>query len=139
MLTQHLLTTTISVFMISISYQIMFLLFISFDFFHRNWKYLIFFCFRLNIFKSKVSHLRLIVSKKWNFICDASRNLVPFVQICTTFVQHLYNTEKMKNSILEIPRIPQTLNINNSRPTNAKSINLHTIRKLVEYSLKTFS
>ena len=32
--------------------------------------------------------------------------------------------------------IPQTLNINNSRTTRSKSINLYTIRKLIEYSLK---
>ena len=32
--------------------------------------------------------------------------------------------------------IPQTLNINNSRTTKAKPINLHTIRKLIEYSIK---
>ena len=35
-----------------------------------------------------------------------------------------------------MPIIPQTLNINNLRTTSAKSINLHTIRKLIEYSLK---
>ena len=29
--------------------------------------------------------------------------------------------------------IPQTLNVNNSRIARAKSINLHTIRKLIEY------
>ena len=34
--------------------------------------------------------------------------------------------------------IPQTLNINNLRITSAKCINLHTIRKLPEYSLKKF-
>ena len=34
-----------------------------------------------------------------------------------------------------MPIITQTLNINNLRTTSAKSINLHTIRKLVEYSL----
>ena len=39
-------------------------------------------------------------------------------------------------SIFEMPIITQTLNINNLRTTSAKSINLHTIRKLVEYSLK---
>ena len=44
--------------------------------------------------------------------------------------------EKLKNSIFEMPVIPQTLKINNSRTTRAKSINLHTIRKLIEYSLK---
>ena len=35
-----------------------------------------------------------------------------------------------------MPIITQTLNINNLRSTSAKSINLHTIRKLAEYSLK---
>ena len=32
--------------------------------------------------------------------------------------------------------IPQTLNISNLRTTSAKSINLHTIRKLIKYSLE---
>ena len=44
--------------------------------------------------------------------------------------------EKLKNSIFEMPIIAQTLNINNLRTVSAKSINLHTIRKLTEYSLK---
>ena len=44
--------------------------------------------------------------------------------------------EKLKNSIFEMPIIPQTLNINNSRTTRAKSTNLHTVRKLIEYSFK---
>ena len=44
--------------------------------------------------------------------------------------------EKLENSIFEMLIIQQTLNINNSRTTRAKSINLHTIRKLIEYSLK---
>ena len=35
-----------------------------------------------------------------------------------------------------MPIIPKTLNINNLRTTIAKYINLHTIRKLIEYSLK---
>ena len=43
--------------------------------------------------------------------------------------------EKLKNSIFEMPIITQTLNLNNLRTTSAKSINLHTVRKLVEYSL----
>ena len=46
--------------------------------------------------------------------------------------------EKLKNSIFEMPINPQTLNINNLRTTNGNSINLHTIRKLVEHSLKMF-
>ena len=44
--------------------------------------------------------------------------------------------EKLKNLIFEMPIIPQTLSINNLRTTRAKSINLHTIRKLIEYSFK---
>ena len=44
--------------------------------------------------------------------------------------------EKLKNLIFEMPIIPQILNINNLRTTSAKSINLPTIRKLIEYSLK---
>ena len=35
-----------------------------------------------------------------------------------------------------MPIITQTLNINNLRTTGTKSVNLHTLRKLVEYSLK---
>ena len=35
-----------------------------------------------------------------------------------------------------MPIIPQTLNINISRTTSAKSIKLQTIRKLIKYSLK---
>ena len=44
--------------------------------------------------------------------------------------------EKLKNLIFEMSIITQTLSINNLRTTSAKSINLHDIRKLVEYSLK---
>ena len=44
--------------------------------------------------------------------------------------------EKLKNSIFEMPIITQTWNINNLRTTRANSINLDTIKMLVEYSLK---
>ena len=44
--------------------------------------------------------------------------------------------EKLKNVIFEMPIIPQNLNINNLRAAKAKSINLHTIRKLIKYSFK---
>ena len=44
--------------------------------------------------------------------------------------------EKLKNSVFEMPIIPQTLNINNLRTTSAKSINLQKIRKLIENYLK---
>ena len=45
----------------------------------------------------------------------------------------------MKNSIFEMPIIPQTLSINNLGTTSAKSIDLNTIRKLVEYSLNNLT
>ena len=35
-----------------------------------------------------------------------------------------------------MPIIPQTLSIKNLRTTNAKSMNMHVLRKLIEYSLK---
>lgn len=46
-----------------------------------------------------------------------------------------FSTEKkMKKSIFEIPKIPETLNINNQRTTKAKSIKLDIIIKLIEYT-----
>ena len=47
--------------------------------------------------------------------------------------------ETLKNSIFEMPIIPQILNINILRTTSVKFIKLHTIRKLNEYSLKKSS
>ena len=47
-----------------------------------------------------------------------------------------FTSGKLKNSIFGMPIISSTLNISNLRATSAKSINLHTIRKLIEYSLK---
>ena len=40
--------------------------------------------------------------------------------------------EKLKNSIFEIPIVPQTLRIDNLRTTSAKSINLVTVCNLIE-------
>ena len=59
-----------------------------------------------------------------------------FVVVIKTHALTLSVPEKLKKSIFEMPIIPQTFNINNLRPTSAKSINLHTIRKLTEYFLK---
>ena len=42
--------------------------------------------------------------------------------------------EKLKSSIFEMPVISQTLNINNTKTTSAKSIKLYTFRKLIEYT-----
>ena len=44
--------------------------------------------------------------------------------------------KNLKNMFFEISINPQTLNINNYKTTNAESINLDIIRKLIEYSLK---
>lgn len=41
--------------------------------------------------------------------------------------------KNLKISIFEIPKFIYTLNINNKKTTDAKSINLGTIRKLIEY------
>ena len=54
-----------------------------------------------------------------------------FLQMLTLSV-----LEKLKNSIFKMPIIAQTLKINNLRTTSAKSVNLHTMRKLVKYLLK---
>ena len=59
-----------------------------------------------------------------------------FVVVIKTHALTLSVPEKLKNSIFEMPIIPQIFNINNLRPTSAKSINLDTIRKLTEYFLK---
>ena len=49
---------------------------------------------------------------------------------------YYFSTGKIDKGDFEMPVIPQTLNINNMRTASAKSINLHNIRKLTEYSLK---
>ena len=58
-----------------------------------------------------------------------------FFKFCLT----LSVPKKFKNSIFEMPIIPQTSNINNLRGRSAKSINLHTVRKVIKYSLKKVS
>ena len=45
--------------------------------------------------------------------------------------------EKWRNLIFEMPIILQILDINNLRTKSAKSINLHIIRKLIKYCLKS--
>ena len=59
-----------------------------------------------------------------------------FICFTPTFSWTLSVLEKLKNSIFEISIIPQTLNIDNSRTTSSKSINLDIIRKHIEYSFK---
>ena len=49
------------------------------------------------------------------------------------FCLNLSVPEKLNNSIFEMPIITQILNTNNLKNISAKSITLHTIRKLVEY------
>ena len=52
------------------------------------------------------------------------------------FFFNYFSTGKIDKLDFEMPIIPQTLNINNLRATSTKSINLYSIRKLIEYSLK---
>ena len=63
---------------------------------------------------------------------DINKGSFPNVNFALT----LSVPEKLKDSISEMAIITETLNIHNLRTTSAKSINLHTIRKLVEYSFK---
>ena len=42
-------------------------------------------------------------------------------------------SEKLKNSICEMLIFPKALSVNKMRHVKAKSINLHTRRKLIEY------
>ena len=44
--------------------------------------------------------------------------------------------ENLNNSIFEKPIISQILAINNSRTIRAKSVNLHTLRKWIEYNFQ---
>ena len=44
--------------------------------------------------------------------------------------------QELKILIFEMQIFPQTLNINNLKTTSAKSISMHTIGKLIKYSLK---
>ena len=77
-----------------------------------------------NLFKVLEKWLIYKLRRFW-MVCN-------FFWFCVT----LSVPQKIKNSIFEMPIILQTLNISNLRTTSAKSINLHTIRKLIEYSLK---
>ena len=77
-----------------------------------------------NLFKVLEKWLIYKLRRFW-MVCN-------FFWFCVT----LSVPQKIKNSIFEMPIILQTLNINNLRTTSAKSINLHTIRKLIEFSLK---
>ena len=45
---------------------------------------------------------------------------------------------KYSDFVVSLEGFPQTLNIHNVRTTSVKSINLHTIRKLIEDSSKNF-
>ena len=55
---------------------------------------------------------------------------------CFFFFFNYFSTGKFDKRDFEMPIIPQTLKINNMRTASAKFINLHNIRKLIEYSLK---
>ena len=44
--------------------------------------------------------------------------------------------ENLKILIFDMPIILQIVTVNNSKTTRAKSVNLHTIRKFIEYTFK---
>ena len=71
--------------------------------------------------------------EKWlNYKLTKVWNVFKFFSFCLT----VSVLEKLENLIFEMPIVTQTSNINNLRTTSANSFNLHTISKLVEYSLK---
>ena len=55
-----------------------------------------------------------------------------YVQVCMYLK---YSYEACRNILI----LPKNLNINNLRTTSAKSINLHTIRTLIQYSFLFFA
>ena len=89
---------------------------------------------RITLFAWKSFHSAqsIIVLTQFSIPTWSSEIICSWNRFCLT----LSVPEKLKNSIFEMPIIPQTLNINNSTTTRTKSINPHTIRKLIEYSLK---
>ena len=82
--------------------------------------------------KKNIDNLLKLLEEWWTYKLRRFWMVFNFFWFCLT----LSVTKKLKNSIFEMPIITQTLNINNLRTTGTKSINLHTLRKLVEYSLK---
>ena len=88
----------------------------------------------------KSLHPSTLFGKSWCYCVGMSWYTAPFISRCVPlYLLHkvllpaltLSLLEKLKNSIYEMPIIQQTSNINNSRITRPKSINLHTIRKLI--------
>ena len=73
----------------------------------------------------------------WNNQLHLVMNLsVSLVKQLNTWSLTLWVPEILENSIFGTPITPQLLKINNLGTTSAKSINLHTIRKLIKCSLK---
>ena len=72
----------------------------------------------------------------WNCLKSDWLRRFGMVSIFFWFCLTLSVSEKLKNSIFEMLIITQDLNINNLRTRSGKSINLHIIKKLVDYSLK---
>ena len=77
----------------------------------------------------------------WNYLkCDWLTSLGGFEWFLILFLI-LFNlsvvSEKLKNLVYEMPIISLALNISNLRTKSKKSINQHTITKLIKCSLKT--
>ena len=71
---------------------------------------------------------RGVISNNKNNICELPHKLTNDLTVSVP--------ETLKNSIFEMPIISQTLNINNLRSADAKSVNLHTMRKNTDYSFQ---
>ena len=86
---------------------------------------------KFSVKNQKNDRLLLELLEKW-----LSYKLRRFWMFLKFFLILFNPSEKLKNSIFEIPIIPQILNISNKRTTSAKSINVDIIRKLLEYFLE---
>ena len=98
-----------------------------------EWFLIFLILFKVSVKKQKnVGNLLKLLEKWLTYKFRKFRQVFNVSWFCLT----LSVLEKLRNLILDIPIATQTLSINNLRTTSAKSINLYTIRKLVEYSLK---
>ena len=98
----------------------------------RFWMVFKFFWFGLYFLLEKQKKMRIY----WNCLKSDWFRRFGMVSIFFWFCLTLSVSEKLKNSIFEMLIITQDLNINNLRTRSGKSINLHIIKKLVDYSLK---
>ena len=86
--------------------------------------------FQVSVKKQKNSLNLLKLNEKWSTY-KPRRFSIFFKLFWFSLIPSLQ--ENLKNTIFEMPIIPQILTINNRRTTRGKVISLHTLRNLIEY------